>query len=291
MSQNPDPNVIPPLRLVERPSWAQNPRLRSHPTITRLGKTFLAGQRDPILQAVAGAVEKFVREQTVWGEPDPRKLEITRDDLTGAYYIRDEYAEKDDQGRFDLGLEVRLLGERRRPHGGLADQHALVVRLVLDPATGHIDHLVSDKSLSRLTDLDIRQIERPSWAREPKTTFSGEFSQQQKAFVQAQQPRLSEAICLIVTREIENTSFSGEPHDFAFPDRIWMTGQYYISDERYEMEGGFSFSCSIKCCFLEKSWFEDQENFDYLGEGIFVNFDVESMSFDVKGAAGNISAI
>lgn len=102
MSEQLGPKIVPQVRQVERPSWAQDPRIRLHPNITTQDEASLAKQRAHILQAVAGAVEKFIREQTVWGEPNPRKLEITRDDLIGAYYIRDEYAEKNDQGQFDL---------------------------------------------------------------------------------------------------------------------------------------------------------------------------------------------
>lgn len=70
-----------------------------------------------------------------------------------------------------------------------------------------------------------------------------------------------------------------------------MTGEYYLSDESYEMEEGLSFRCNTSCHFLVKPWLEDHEEFDYLGEEVSIDFNAESMAFDLEGAHGNTSVI
>jgi hypothetical protein len=109
----------------------------------------------------------------------------------------------------------------------------------------------------------LTQIEAPDWATQPDLSVGG-VTVAEYAAIQRHRERLLQ----IVHREIENylntPGMYGEGE--SFPDRLRMTGAYYIAAESYFAHRDPAwFQISIKCHCLEHSEAGVDRDDDYLG--------------------------
>lgn len=67
-----------------------------------------------------------------------------------------------------------------------------------------------------------------------------------------------------------------------FPSLSRLTGQYYIADESYTLHVGPPwYQIGIQTHFLERPWYADQTDFDYLGLQVWIRCDPDTWSFSV----------
>jgi hypothetical protein len=130
----------------------------------------------------------------------------------------------------------------------------------------------------------MRSIPTPDWARKPKTKVGADAQPAVELF----ETRMVE-VREFLQKEVED--FVNDPdqcflnEDDGFPVKERLSGQYYLSDIRYQKvfcyeRIQYQMWVMIRC--LENQWIANQTDFDYLGlEAILIlSDDSEVLEFD-----------
>ena len=127
---------------------------------------------------------------------------------------------------------------------------------------------------------NIRRIDLPAYARNPDVWLHN-MKLKDHDGIQSHREELLD----VVHKEVEeylNTPDLVYDSDDGFPSLTRLSGDYYISDESYEMHvNPIVFRISIQTHFLEKPSMENQEDFDYLGLQVWIQCDPATWSFSV----------
>lgn len=81
---------------------------------------------------------------------------------------------------------------------------------------------------------------------------------------------------------VEDGCFSGELDDWGFPNLAELTGQFYIDGSTV---GAYSNGICVMLRFLERQRWQEQDNFDYLGEEIGIELSDDGLSFAWKNTS------
>jgi hypothetical protein len=126
----------------------------------------------------------------------------------------------------------------------------------------------------------MNRIDPPEWARQPVRNITGVTTAEYAAI-----QRNRDELLRIVHREVED--YLNTPGLFgegeSFPDRLRMTGEYYIGDESYIAHHNPAwFQISVKCRCLERPKSGLARDDNYLGLEVWLKCVPERMSsFDV----------
>lgn len=128
----------------------------------------------------------------------------------------------------------------------------------------------------------MKRIDRPRWANVPDIWLN-EIRLADFEVIRTRRDRMLK----VVHKEIEsylNTEglYYDDPEDEGFPNRVRMTGDYYISDESYAVDddtGGFLIS--IRCHCLGRRVAKNRRPDDYLGLEVWLRCEPPRWTFTV----------
>lgn len=128
----------------------------------------------------------------------------------------------------------------------------------------------------------MKRIERPRWADKPDVRLSDMLLADYQAI-----QRRREQMLKVVQKEIEsylNTEnlIYDDPEDEGFPNRLRMTGDYYIGDESYTQHvGPLWFQIGIMWRCLGRSVLKNSRPDDYLGLEVWLRCELPRWTFKV----------
>lgn len=135
-----------------------------------------------------------------------------------------------------------------------------------------------------MTILLMKRIAVPGWARPFATDIDAEFGAQLHQAAQSQMAEIHVAAHRLVQRYVDEVA-DGTP----FPDKRRMTGDYYVSEMRYDVSrtdcfpeaGEHRLSLFARC--LEYPFAQQQTDLDYLGLEVHFLWSEERARFDATG--------
>jgi len=109
----------------------------------------------------------------------------------------------------------------------------------------------------------LTRVEPPDWARQPRVSIEG-VAEADFAAIQRHRDKLLRTVHEEVEAYLNTSELYGEGE--SFPDRLRMTGAYYIGDESYTAHRKPAwFQISIRCHCLERPKAGVDRDDDYLG--------------------------
>lgn len=125
--------------------------------------------------------------------------------------------------------------------------------------------------------MDINRIDAPDWARTPEVSFYDGFNLSDYEHIQQCRESLLDSVHTAVTEYICDDQLTFD--DENFPSRAILTGDYYLSDEAYNMHvGPVVYHISVQSHFLGRQS-PDSDPDDYLGLEVHLQWDPEKGTF------------
>lgn len=130
----------------------------------------------------------------------------------------------------------------------------------------------------------MKRIDVPGWARPFATDVDAEFGARFHQAAESQMAEIHAAAHVLVQRYVDEVA-----DDLLFPDKGRMTGDYYVSELRYDVlrtdsfqkEEAHRLSLFVRC--LEHPSAQQQIDLDYLGLEVHFLWNEESASFEATG--------
>jgi hypothetical protein len=131
-----------------------------------------------------------------------------------------------------------------------------------------IDLLASNVEGSKVAKFRLTRIEPPDWATQPELNIAGVTIAEYSA-IQGHRDKLLNTVHREVERYLNTIGMYSEGK--SFPDRLRMTGAYYIGNESYIAHRDPAwFQISIRCHCLERPKAGVDRDDDYLGLEIWL---------------------
>ncbi|HEX7992125.1 MAG TPA: hypothetical protein VF513_18390 [Stenotrophomonas sp.] len=135
-----------------------------------------------------------------------------------------------------------------------------------------------------MTKLLMTRIDVPGWARPFAMDIDAEFGARLHQAAESQMAEIHAAAHQLVQRYVDDVA-----DDMLFPDKGRMTGDYYVSELRYDVSktdffpeaGAHRLSLFVRC--LEHPFVQQQTDLDYLGLEVHFLWNEESASFEATG--------
>lgn len=135
-----------------------------------------------------------------------------------------------------------------------------------------------------MTKLLMTRIDVPGWARPFAMDVDEEFGARFHQAAEAQMAEIHSAAHQLVQRYVDEVA-----DDMLFPDKGRMTGDYYVSELRYDVsktasfpeEGAHRLSLFVRC--LEHPFAQQKIDLDYLGLEVHFLWNEKRASFEATG--------
>lgn len=144
----------------------------------------------------------------------------------------------------------------------------------------------------------IRELPQPPpWASEPEIEVSPEFESAQRSALKRQRDKVMAAVHQAVSEFLADPEQVAVSEEDGFPSADRLSGEYYVSDERYWVVDEpwfkkvgrarqYSFSIELRC--LEKPSGENDDDRDYLGLTFNFVWYPEGERFELDGVEPSV---
>jgi hypothetical protein len=130
-----------------------------------------------------------------------------------------------------------------------------------------------------MTNFKVNRIAVPAWGEQPHVERINVVDEEYQS-IQLRRELLLVVVHDEVERYLNDPALVSRESRDDFPSLLRLTGDYYISKELYErLDADAKIVIGIKTRFLEKPWYPNQDNCDYLGLDVWISCDPKSWHF------------